>query len=100
MSSVAPPPEEQNRISAFLETQGHMTAKAVLQQEQLVTLVKEHRKFLIGDVVTGKLDVREAARGLLDIDHIDDGRASNSSIQMDALCREEVSAAAYARERA
>ena len=68
MSSVVPPPEDQKRISDFLQVQGDMTAKAVLHQEQLVRLVKEHRNALIGNVVTGKLDVRAAAATLPEID--------------------------------
>ena len=64
MPSVAPPSEDQYRISDFLEAQGRITAKEVLRQEQLVHWVKEYREALIGDVVTGKFDVREAAVAL------------------------------------
>jgi len=61
-----PPRKEQDRIAAFLD--GEVTAidQAREGAEREIRLVREYRTCLIADVVTGKLDVREAAAALPD----------------------------------
>lgn len=61
-----PPIDEQRDVCAYLDTalKGLVSATAGLLQE--ITLLREYRTRLIADVVTGKLDVREAAARLPD----------------------------------
>ena len=55
---------EQRRIVAELVEQTHEHSNAISSNEREITLLREYRTRLIADVVTGKLDVREAAAGL------------------------------------
>jgi type I restriction enzyme S subunit len=63
---AAPPRAEQDRIAEFLdgELTGIDSAIGICRGEQ--ELLREYRTRLIADVVTGKLDVREAAARLTD----------------------------------
>jgi len=63
-----PPRSEQGRIASQLisETRGIDAAAESLREE--IALLKEYRTRLISDVVTGKIDVREEAAKLPDID--------------------------------
>jgi type I restriction enzyme S subunit len=61
-----PPPTEQRDISAHLSQENATLDAAVRAAEQEVHLLREYRTRLIADVVTGKLDVREAVAGLPD----------------------------------
>lgn len=61
-----PPLEEQKRIVEFVVAEAHGLNTAVSRLEREIELLREYRTRLIADVVTGKLDVREAARCLLD----------------------------------
>ena len=66
-----PPIPEQNRIVRYLDrTTGdiEMTTNRVGRQ---IALLQEYRTRLIADVVTGKLDVREAAAELPEVDSIE-----------------------------
>jgi type I restriction enzyme S subunit len=62
--AVVPPLEEQLRIVDFISrsTQGIATAITKLQRE--IDLLGEYRNRLIADVISGMLDVREAARAI------------------------------------
>jgi type I restriction enzyme S subunit len=64
MPSVALPSSEQEAIVAFIysQTSGLNAARARLERE--IDLLREYRTRLVADVVTGKLDVREAAAQL------------------------------------
>ncbi len=66
MPNVAMPRSEQEAIVVFIhsETIGLNTAISRLERE--VDLLREYRTLLVADVVTGKLDVREAAARLPD----------------------------------
>ena len=68
MPVLAPPLEEQATIDEVLrrDSGGIDRARQVLERE--VRLLQEYRTRLIADVVTGKLDVREAAAGLPEVD--------------------------------
>lgn len=59
-----PPIEEQRSILGFVEDHRRQHAKATSIIEREIGLLREYRTRLIADVVTGKLDVREAARHL------------------------------------
>lgn len=63
-----PPVDEQTRIiaAAHLETQNADVVLARTERE--IDLLREYRTRLIADVVTGKLDVREAAARLPEVD--------------------------------
>jgi type I restriction enzyme S subunit len=64
MPSVALPSSEQEAIVAFIysQTSGLNAARARLERE--IDLLREYRTRIVADVVTGKLDVREAAAQL------------------------------------
>jgi type I restriction enzyme S subunit len=66
MSNVAVPYSEQQAIVDFvhLETRGINAARLRLERE--IALLREYRTRLIADVVTGKLDVRQASTQLPD----------------------------------
>ena len=55
---------EQRSIVAELKEQTREQSNAISRLEREITLLREYRTRLIADVVTGKLDVREAAAGL------------------------------------
>jgi len=59
-----PPLEEQVRIVAFIAEATGQVVKAIAKTEREIDLLREYRTRVIADVVTGKLDVREAAATL------------------------------------
>ena len=61
-----PPQTEQLKIAAFLDKELRDFAKTSARLEREIELLREYRTRLVADVVTGKLDVREAAAGLPD----------------------------------
>ena len=62
---IAIPPElEQKALVKHLQTETHSLATAVSRLEREINLLREYRTRLVADVVTGKLDVREAAARL------------------------------------
>ena len=61
-----PPLEEQSTLLASLSEITASLCRAIGQQHVEVELLREYRTRLIADVVTGKLDVREAAARLPD----------------------------------
>jgi type I restriction enzyme S subunit len=65
--SVAPPDEQVAIVdSVYVQTRPLQTAISRLERE--IDLLREYRTRLVADVVTGKLDVREAAATLPDED--------------------------------
>jgi type I restriction enzyme S subunit len=56
-----PPVDEQTRIAEALEKQMLIFDPSVQAIEHEIELLREYRTRLVADVVTGKLDVREAA---------------------------------------
>ena len=73
----APPPPEQTAIVEYLERAAADVDSAITRTRRQIDLLHEYRTRLIADVVTGKLDVREAAAQLPDEagdrDPIDEG---------------------------
>ena len=59
-----PPLEEQISIRTFLSTELATSNTAISRLESEIELLREYRTRLVADVVTGKLDVREAAARL------------------------------------
>lgn len=62
------PPEEQKQIVTVLNEETRPLRAAIKQANREISLLREYRTRLIADVVTGKLDVREAAAQLPDED--------------------------------
>ena len=58
--------KEQDSLLEFIKSVGGPSDLAVARVAREVSLLREYRTRLIADVVTGKLDVREAAAGLPD----------------------------------
>ena len=59
-----PPLEEQRSIATHLVRRSSGLRKTVAATERQISLLREYHNRLIADVVTGKLDVREAAANL------------------------------------
>jgi type I restriction enzyme S subunit len=63
-SLAIPPLNEAKAIACSIEKRLAGTYVAIASNEKEITLLREYRTRLITDVVTGKLDVREVAKGL------------------------------------
>ena len=63
---LCPPLSEQTAIAKYLGNATADIGTAIARARQQIELLEEYRTRLIADVVTGKLDVREAAAGLAD----------------------------------
>jgi type I restriction enzyme S subunit len=61
---ILPPDEEQNQIMQFVRKVSSPIDATISQLEREIDLLREYRTRLVSDVVTGKLDVREAAAKL------------------------------------
>ncbi len=59
-----PPIEEQKTICRHLDIEVARFKDAIARLEREIALLREYRTRLVADVVTGKLDVREAASRL------------------------------------
>lgn len=55
-----PPPTEQARIIAYIDTEVRRVNTALLEAEREIQLIQEYRTALITEAVTGKIDVRAA----------------------------------------
>ena len=62
-----PPPSEQAAIVAHLDKLTSDIDAAIAHTRREIELLEEYRTRLIADVVTGKLDVREVAADLPDV---------------------------------
>jgi type I restriction enzyme, S subunit len=63
-----PPIEEQRIITNAIETYLFDIDVKIRNVDREISLLREYRTRLVADVVTGKLDVREAAEGLPDLE--------------------------------
>ena len=82
-----PPPQEQEDIASHIEATSADIEAAIARARRQTELVEEYRTRLIADVVTGKLDVRQAAVQLPDeADH--QGPAEEGSPMADGLDEE------------
>ena len=66
-----PPLAEQQAIQVFLDTTCRQIEAASDAQRSTIQLLREYRTRLVADAVTGKIDVREAAASLPEIDPLD-----------------------------
>ena len=66
LAIAIPPRDEQEEIIDSLKISTHITVATIDRTYREIVLLREYRTRLIADVVTGKLDVREAAAGLPD----------------------------------
>jgi type I restriction enzyme S subunit len=66
LSVLMPPITEQEKLVAEIENRTHDLNSAIVRAEREIGLILEYRTRLVADVVTGKLDVRDAARDLPD----------------------------------
>jgi len=55
-----PPIEEQNQIAKYIETSTQKIHRTISRVEKEIPLLQEYRTSLISEVVTGKVDLREA----------------------------------------
>jgi len=65
--AIVPPIKEQDAIVAECEAATRNQNAAIARTEREIALIQEYRTRLTADVVTGKLDVREAAAKLPDL---------------------------------
>jgi type I restriction enzyme S subunit len=63
---VRPSVEEQGEILSLIKRETSRIDEGIAEMRSQVELIQDYRTRLISDVVTGKLDVREAAAGLPD----------------------------------
>jgi type I restriction enzyme S subunit len=77
--SIAPP-EEQGLIVEHTEEQARPLSTTISRLESEIDLLLEYRTRLVADVVTGKLDVREAAARLLDVEPLPDGDMADDEL--------------------
>jgi type I restriction enzyme S subunit len=61
-----PPPREQDALVEHVRAESRSLSEAIDRLEREVDLLREYRTRLVADVVTGKLEVREAAARLPD----------------------------------
>ena len=67
---VLPPTQEQRELVTFVHRATANLDSVILTTNREISLLREYRTRLIADVVTGKLDVREAAAGLPEINPV------------------------------
>lgn len=67
-----PPRDEQEQIVRHVDRMSGAATRVVDRAHRHITLLREYRTRLISDVVTGKLDVREAATNLPADPDVDD----------------------------
>ena len=79
---VCPPPDEQSAITEFVQRESANIDRASDLMRREIDALQEYRTRLIADVVTGKLDVREAASQLLELNNTpDDGGADTMRVE-------------------
>ena len=65
---AVPPRDEQDRIVSYVTAETRHPRVAISRARREIDLLREYRARLIADVVTGKLNVREAAAALPEVD--------------------------------
>ena len=63
---LLPPLSEQTALVAHTRSETQAVSSAISRLDREIALLREYRTRLVADVVTGKLDVREGAKGLPD----------------------------------
>ena len=80
LSLPVPPVSDQRRIAAHLGKVIDEIDVGIVRARRQLELIQEYRTRLIADVVTGKVDAREAAAGLADATEVPDGRSDYDRI--------------------
>ncbi len=83
LNLALPPLPEQAAIARFLDRKIEKIRKGIAQAQSEIDLLREYRIRLIADVVTGKLDVREAASTLPEADPPISGDGTSDSAGAD-----------------
>jgi type I restriction enzyme S subunit len=88
---AVPPVDEQERMVAIVKEDAKSQSTAIDYIERQIALLQEYRTRLVADVVTGKLDVREAARRISDETEagdfeIENGEFANGYDALDSRC--------------
>ena len=84
-----PPSEEQAVITRYIAQQIVSIDTAINRARRQIDLLGEYRARLIADVVTGKLDVREAASELPDVDPLAAEDVLDDGVGVDAVSEPE-----------
>lgn len=84
-----PPLEEQDKIMQYLDKELASVNTIIASTEREIELLREYRTRLISDVVTGKLDVRQAAAQLPDEDGEVGSALSDESDEIEEIELEE-----------
>jgi type I restriction enzyme S subunit len=90
---LCPPVDEQRRISASIVSEADRVNEAIHYARREIALIAEYRTRLIADVVTGKLDVRETAAQLPELEDSDVDVEQEDDVD-DVAADEEVAAEA------
>ena len=91
---AVPSADEQRNIVVYLQGLTNRLSVATTQAERKVSLLNEYRTRLISDVVTGKLDVREAAARLPEVDPLETEDDSADTLEPTTKLAEELEAVA------
>ena len=79
-----PPRSEQNTIVEYLDKATIDIGTSIADAQRQIDLLREYRTRLIADVVTGKLDVREAVAALPEVDPLAAEDALDDTLDTDA----------------
>ena len=85
MPIPCPPPDEQVLIADAIDHSTTITEDGIQRLERQIALLHEYRTRLVADVVTGKLDVREAAAALPEVDSLATEDTLNDTLDVDAV---------------
>ncbi|MDO9119672.1 MAG: restriction endonuclease subunit S [Nitrospira sp.] len=89
---LLPPMDDQVRLVAGIETETRALHSAISRLEREIELLREYRTRLVADVVTGKLDVQEAAARLPeesdDLESLVEGAEEIEETALDAASEE------------
>jgi len=88
--TVLPPTAEQDEIVKWIEAECFPIDTAIARTEREIALMQEYRTRLTADIVTGKLDVREAAAKLPDLPAAGAAEPMNNELLEEELETEEV----------
>jgi type I restriction enzyme S subunit len=88
---ICPPIREQQAVVDFVSSGTEDTNRLITRTEREIGLIREYRTRLVADVVTGQLDVREAAAKLPDepeaeeLEEFDESTADEDNIEGEEL---------------
>jgi len=86
--TLSPPAPEQQKIVSFIAEATTSLSQTVSRLEREIELLIEYRTRLVGDIVTGKFDVREAATNLPEDISLVTNYGEDSSEHIDAIDEE------------